>query len=514
MRNRILVSRLFIEQSYCSAHTFPSSTDTAEEIASNTGEVDESEPIEAKVEQVDEQDERYAEDQGDTSNVDMSIDGIVPETSQEQESTLVQSPTEESVSEQTLPAPATIATGKHARPEDDSATEDSTNEEEKVRKERETKAKKVKVEKSNEEAEPIEVDKVEDESKPIDNPEQSAKLSEPPTSPVSLTAKPTLASLTHPLPSKPVTVPTGPKAPRVSAIKASSPPPPPPPPPPSTRENSRLRIYFSSPIAPSTNSTSSHTQASSSRRDAPRDSRNPSRADEKRKSPGPAPSTDGTRSETKEVSQQAGDSTASQQEDGDEDVDGEDVDGEDVDGEEVDGEELDLEKSEVVEPTEENEKEECASDETERQQKIRQEKEQKDDEGSSQDDEVANTLLPRKDEDEPREPPSSDSTNVHQQSTAPPVPLPPPEPAADRISISYARNTRRMVIDAEVVEEVRICRAEGKIEVVVNCEAPLVIAGDEQVEDDYRICRGILVSSLRSFALILYSADYPSLVIL
>jgi len=174
-------------------------------------------------------------------------------------------------------------------------------------------------------------------------------------------------------------------------------------------------------------------------------------------------------------------------------LDGEDLDGEDVDGEEVDGEEFETEKSEAVEGTvEKEEKTQSADDEAGNERTEGQDEQQKDDEESSQDEEIASSLLPRKDEDKSPNLPS-DSTNEPESSTLP-VTLPPPEPTADRISISYARNTRRMVIDAEVVEEVRICRAEGKIEVVVNCEAPLITAGDSQIEDDYRICRGILVS--------------------
>ena len=64
----------------------------------------------------------------------------------------------------------------------------------------------------------------------------------------------------------------------------------------------------------------------------------------------------------------------------------------------------------------------------------------------------------------------------------------PPEPAADRISISYARNTRRIVVDAAIVSQVRIYRADNRIEVAVNIEA-----SGSQDGDDFRIVRGILV---------------------
>ncbi|BGP48545.1 hypothetical protein JCM10450v2_004421 [Rhodotorula kratochvilovae] len=72
----------------------------------------------------------------------------------------------------------------------------------------------------------------------------------------------------------------------------------------------------------------------------------------------------------------------------------------------------------------------------------------------------------------------------------------PPEPAADRISISYARNTRRMVLDADVIDSVKVFRADGRIELAVRCKPAVIAAGEDQVEDEFRVCRGVLVESL------------------
>ena len=74
--------------------------------------------------------------------------------------------------------------------------------------------------------------------------------------------------------------------------------------------------------------------------------------------------------------------------------------------------------------------------------------------------------------------------------------LMPPEPSADRISISYARNTRRMVLDADVVDKVTIFRAEGRIELSVAIHPATL--GNDSALDEFRICRGILVRALPS----------------
>ncbi|KAM0791477.1 hypothetical protein ACM66B_005930 [Microbotryomycetes sp. NB124-2] len=71
----------------------------------------------------------------------------------------------------------------------------------------------------------------------------------------------------------------------------------------------------------------------------------------------------------------------------------------------------------------------------------------------------------------------------------------PPEPSADRISISYARNTRRIVIDAQVIDKVLINRADGRVELDVQLK-PAVNATDATAPDEYRVCEGILIEAL------------------
>ncbi|KAH9816622.1 hypothetical protein DFH28DRAFT_209879 [Melampsora americana] len=74
---------------------------------------------------------------------------------------------------------------------------------------------------------------------------------------------------------------------------------------------------------------------------------------------------------------------------------------------------------------------------------------------------------------------------------------PMPEPQADRLSISYARNTRRMVIDSDVVESVKVYRAEHKIEVLVRLTPAIIQGGKYDGEiDEYRVCKGVLVEAL------------------
>ncbi|BGP24996.1 proteasome subunit alpha type 1 [Rhodotorula toruloides] len=80
--------------------------------------------------------------------------------------------------------------------------------------------------------------------------------------------------------------------------------------------------------------------------------------------------------------------------------------------------------------------------------------------------------------------------------TAPESIIVPPEPAADRISISYARNTRRMLLDAEVIDEVKIKRGDGKIELKLRCKPAVLGEGERQVEDEFRVLKGVLVEAL------------------
>ena len=43
-------------------------------------------------------------------------------------------------------------------------------------------------------------------------------------------------------------------------------------------------------------------------------------------------------------------------------------------------------------------------------------------------------------------------------------------PSANRLSIFYSRGNRRFVVDAEVVESVKLFRQEGRIEVTINID--------------------------------------------
>lgn len=72
--------------------------------------------------------------------------------------------------------------------------------------------------------------------------------------------------------------------------------------------------------------------------------------------------------------------------------------------------------------------------------------------------------------------------------------LMPPEPAADRISISYARNTRRVLLDADVIDEVKIKRGDGRVELTLRCKPAVLGEGERQVEDEFRVLKGVLVS--------------------
>lgn len=58
-------------------------------------------------------------------------------------------------------------------------------------------------------------------------------------------------------------------------------------------------------------------------------------------------------------------------------------------------------------------------------------------------------------------------------------------PSANRLSVSYARSNRRLVINAEVVESLKLFRQEGRIEVIIKV----------QKQEDGTL-RGILVGFL------------------
>lgn len=454
-----------------------------------------------KVEPKEEEAVQEVEEEQD-SIADMSIDGAAFDaTAEDQETTkppaLSESSTSSGPANSASTSTSTVAKGKHARPEDDSATEDSTNEEEKVRKERETKAKKVKVEKEAGDEEQLSLAIAENTGGNESAQAPKKKESEDPVadSTASENSKPAVPQLTHPLPSKPVTIPTGPKTAhtstptqRSSSGKAQSPAPAPPPP--SSRENSRLRIYFSSPIPISSSAVPVPISS------LPRDRALTPKVEEGGKGePAPTPRITNKKSD---LEQAANPSKLSEkiEETREEQGDAGDVDGENVDGEDVDGEEIDGETVEEERVSEQNVNREQA--EGEQEEKNANPEDVKAEGGEQDGDKEEKPHQPSQDE-------TAEEKPTESSPAPPPAPLPlvvpPPEPTADRISISYARNTRRMVIDAEVVESVKIFRSLGKIEVVVNCQASIVGVGEQQVEDEYRICKGILVSSRTTFSL-------------
>ena len=97
-----------------------------------------------------------------------------------------------------------------------------------------------------------------------------------------------------------------------------------------------------------------------------------------------------------------------------------------------------------------------------------------------------NTILEQSGQEE------KDDKDKEPEASAEPLPIeePLPEPSPDRISISYAKNSRRLVIDANVVEEVCVHRAEAKIEIKIKLEP---IAGHKA--SSLRYCQGVFVSN-------------------
>ncbi|KAI5475169.1 proteasome subunit alpha type 1 [Pseudohyphozyma bogoriensis] len=291
------------------------------------------------------------------------------------------------------------------------------------------------------------------------------------------------------LPAKPQTlaIPTGPAADRVV------------PPPAAGRENSRLRIYFSSPV-------------SSSQYVVPeKTARAPSVAASVKEEATSTPALD----VVKEVKKEDGEATsaAGPSENGTtaeeaEDVDGEDVDGVAVDGEAVDGEELSAQP--VVEadsvPASDAPERDSDEDDSEAVSTALLSKSPavepvvlaEDDNAKKNDVDAAPSVTSETSSYPPVPYPQGSSTAGSERalSVAPVEPLLPPEPAADRISISYARNTRRMVIDADVVEKVTIFRAEGRIEVSVRVLPATLGEGENAGLDVFRVCKGILVEAL------------------
>lgn len=113
--------------------------------------------------------------------------------------------------------------------------------------------------------------------------------------------------------------------------------------------------------------------------------------------------------------------------------------------------------------------------------------------------EATQLLEPPSELHDPEHPPSSETSSVTMNAspaitTAPPseepVQIVKPEangvhvPSANRLSISYAAGTRRMVIDAAVVEKLKVFRSEARIEVYMT------------ISEDSGHLKGILVCSL------------------
>jgi hypothetical protein len=77
-------------------------------------------------------------------------------------------------------------------------------------------------------------------------------------------------------------------------------------------------------------------------------------------------------------------------------------------------------------------------------------------------------------------------------------------PSANRLSVSYARSNRRLVINAEVVETLKLFRQEGRIEVVIKV----------QKQEDGTL-RGILVGFICRYRCLFSSLcrlkDFPKL---
>lgn len=326
-----------------------------------------------------------------------------------------------------------------------------------------------------------------------------------PPRPVTTTAKPSPA----PLPKSVAIlegIPTGPKT--TSRTFQASPSIAPPP----NRENSRLRIYFSSPVASSSTLAAHQLRESKEPR---RESIEPSAA----KSQAGTPALE----DPKEVLMEE---LVKEEVKDEEDVDGVDVDGVDVDGEPIDD-------SVTQETSTVDQEEEDAVSKPE----LRDEDNDSDDTDADQvqsaltrtvevDSEPPTAVDPERptapEEDEPKPdvatttdgtssyPPDPYSLGSPSKSTIPSpldaatqslaevpeevVPITSSEPSADRISISYARNTRRMVLDAGIVKAVKIFRADARIELTVSIEPPTFGEGEAVVMDELRVCRGLLVS--------------------
>ena len=235
------------------------------------------------------------------------------------------------------------------------------------------------------------------------------------------------------------------------------------PPPSSNRENSRLRIYFASPVA----SASSH--------------------------PAPAPDTraesvkDATPAPTADASAPHVSSSPISVKNEDAETASENADGDDVDGEPVLTVSGPLEAAETVVSLEDS-----SEDDEEEVQSVLVEADLTAAQPAPIDAGTSSMLSTDVSNPAPSVAASDAPTDDQSISHVPHVL--PPEPSPDRISISFARNTRRMVIDAGVVDKVTIHRGEGRIEITVMIKPAVIGEGDDAVVDEFRICRGVLVS--------------------
>lgn len=325
-------------------------------------------------------------------------------------------------------------------------------------------------------------------------------LETPTTEPATPAVEPPTPSGVSSLPPKPVTIPTGPAADSRPPVA------------PTNRENSRLRIYFSSPVVAASTYSIHHQDA---------DKKTPAPTKESTVEPVAPVKTEESTSEEKpaaaanEEGAAVTDDTASVQGQGasDLDLEGEDLDGVDVDGEPVDGEPVaTTEAAPVVE--EEHTAEDSDDDDQAIQSSLLAAKSESGVDGEevvkvegvdATNPESVDSAAPTLAVDNASYPPDPYSQGAQtdnvvapsvtdEVTTVPEIPpILPPEPSADRISISYARNTRRMVLDAEVVDKVKIFRSEARIELTVLLRPATIGAGEEQVLDEFRVCQGVLV---------------------
>ncbi|KAL8278250.1 hypothetical protein RQP46_009423 [Phenoliferia psychrophenolica] len=298
----------------------------------------------------------------------------------------------------------------------------------------------------------------------------------------------------------PLPVPTGPKAlatiptgPAADAGRGT-------PVPPSNRENSRLRIYFASPIA--SVSTYSAPLASERARSVKETTVEPlssvaASLDGTDAQPEPETTTVEESVEKAVEDEASSAATATVKAEDDEDVDGVafEVDGQAESAPPVTSPSADVS---LVIPIDDSD-----DDSDEVQSALLDVKPRPGDEPTSEPSSTGAPVLPGENAAYPPIPYPVDLSNSVNSEPANDVVAPPaepellpPEPSADRISISYARNTRRMVLDADVVEKVTIFRAEGRIELSVAIH-PATLGSDSAVAlDEFRICRGILVEAL------------------